>query len=123
MSESLPPEGHAPAEGLRERKRRATRQRIAEVGLQLFLTNGYESTTLDAIAAEAGISRRTFFSYFKSKDDVILSWQEAGWASIHSELLQVSPALLAAQGFMALSSRQDLAGIERCSGGQWPQQR
>ena len=54
MSESLPPEGHAPAEGLRERKRRATRQRIAEVGLQLFLTNGYESTTLDAIAAEAG---------------------------------------------------------------------
>ncbi|UZT77585.1 TetR/AcrR family transcriptional regulator [Ectopseudomonas chengduensis] len=91
MTESLPPEGHAPAEGLRERKRRATRQRIAEVGLQLFLTNGYESTTLDAIAAEAGISRRTFFSYFKSKDDVILSWQEAGWASIHSELLQVSP--------------------------------
>ncbi|AVO52217.1 TetR/AcrR family transcriptional regulator [Ectopseudomonas mendocina] len=91
MSEPLPPQGSTPVEGLRERKRRETRQRIAEVGQRLFLTNGYESTTLDAIAAEAGISRRTFFSYFKSKDDVILSWQEAGWAGIHAELLQVSP--------------------------------
>jgi AcrR family transcriptional regulator len=81
------------AEGLRERKRRETRQRIAEVGQRLFLAHGYEGTTLDAIAAEAGISRRTFFSYFKSKDDIILFWQEADSSQLMAELLKASPDL------------------------------
>jgi AcrR family transcriptional regulator len=60
-------------EGLRERKRRQTRQRIAEVGVKSFLAKGYEATTLDDIAAAAGISRRTFFHYFKSKDEILLA--------------------------------------------------
>lgn len=78
-------------EGLRERKRRETRQRIAETGLRLFLADGYETTTLDAIAAKAGISRRTFFSYFKSKDDLVIVWQNASWASLNADLLKTSP--------------------------------
>lgn len=82
----------APLSGsLRERKQRETRQRIAEVALRLFLTDGYESTTLDAIAAAAGISRRTFFSYFKSKDDIILFGMEADSAELIAELLKTSP--------------------------------
>lgn len=60
-------------EGLRERKRRETFKRISEVGIRLFLARGYEATTLDDIAVEAGISRRTFFYYFKSKDDIIVA--------------------------------------------------
>jgi AcrR family transcriptional regulator len=77
---------HSPAdadlpsdEGLRERKRRQTRQRIAEAGLQLFIADGYEATTLDAIAAEAGISRRTFFYYFKSKEEILQAAQATGF--------------------------------------------
>lgn len=62
-------------EGLRERKRRETLERIMNVGISLFVKKGYEATTLDEIAAEAGISRRTFFYYFKSKDDILLSMQ------------------------------------------------
>lgn len=91
MSETPSPQDSASAEGLRERKRRETRQRIAETGLRLFLADGFDSTTLDAVAAEAGISRRTFFSYFKSKDDVVLYWQEAGWNAMHADLLKASP--------------------------------
>lgn len=91
MSEILPRTSVAPTEGLRERKRRETQQRIAEVGQRLFLTQGYDNTTLDAIAAEAGISRRTFFSYFKSKDDIILFWMDAGLASLIADLLKTSP--------------------------------
>lgn len=83
--------GIASEEGVRERKRRETRQRIAESALRLFLVDGYEGTTLDAIALEAGISRRTFFSYFKSKDDIVISWLEAGWASVNADLLKTSP--------------------------------
>jgi AcrR family transcriptional regulator len=67
--------GSAGRPGLREQKRRETLRRIAEAGMRLFTANGFEATTLDAIAAEAGISRRTFFHYFKSKDDILLSMQ------------------------------------------------
>lgn len=91
MSELLPRAGIAPTEGLRERKRRQTQQRIAEVGQRLFLSKGYDSTTLDAIAAEAGISRRTFFSYFKSKDDIIFFWLDTDRASLIASLLKTSP--------------------------------
>jgi AcrR family transcriptional regulator len=66
-------------EGLRERKRRETLRRIAEQGLKLFLTRGYEATTLDAIAEAAGISRRTFFYYFKTKEEILLAWQDGGF--------------------------------------------
>ncbi len=41
--------------GLRERKRQLTLARIAETGLKLFIEAGYEATTLEAIAAAAGI--------------------------------------------------------------------
>ena len=58
---------------LRERKRQITLDRIAEAGLKLFIEHGYEATTLDAIAAASGISRRTFFYYLKSKEDVLLA--------------------------------------------------
>ncbi|MEY2602348.1 MAG: hypothetical protein QOH31_84, partial [Verrucomicrobiota bacterium] len=40
----------------------------------------YEGTTLEAIAAAAGISRRTFFYYFKSKEEVLLGYQGNGFA-------------------------------------------
>lgn len=91
MSETFLSGSNVPVEGVRERKRRETRQRIAETGLRLFLTHGYEETTLDAITAEAGISRRTFFSYFKSKDDIVIFWQGEGWAHLNAELLKTSP--------------------------------
>ncbi len=61
--------------GLRERKRAETLERIGEAGIKLFVGKGYEATTLDDIAAAAGISRRTFFHYFKSKDDILVALQ------------------------------------------------
>ncbi|WP_084587784.1 TetR/AcrR family transcriptional regulator [Devosia riboflavina] len=78
-------------EGVRERKRRETRQRIVDAGLKLFGRHGYEATTLDAIAAEAGISRRTFFHYFKSKDEILISMQ-AGLGEQLSAALRAQPA-------------------------------
>jgi AcrR family transcriptional regulator len=65
-----------PAGGLRERKRQQTRERLTRVAIELFLTRGFEATTLDDIAAAAEISRRSFFHYFASKEDVVLAWQD-----------------------------------------------
>jgi AcrR family transcriptional regulator len=62
-------------DGLRERKKRETKKRITEKGIALFLQKGFDHTTLDEIAAAAGISRRTFFYYFTSKDEILLSLQ------------------------------------------------
>jgi AcrR family transcriptional regulator len=67
------------SQGLRERKRQETSERIIDKGLKLFVKNGYDATTLDAIAAAAGISRRTFFYYFKSKEDVLLAARDSGF--------------------------------------------
>jgi len=78
LSESGAATGPQRAEGRREQKKRETLLRITEAGMKLFIANGYEATTLDAIAAAAGISRRTFFYYFKSKDDILLSLQASG---------------------------------------------
>jgi AcrR family transcriptional regulator len=62
--------------GLRERKRQQTRERLTRVAMALFLDRGFEATTLDDIAAAADVSRRSFFHYFSSKEDVVFAWQE-----------------------------------------------
>ena len=63
-------------EGLRERKRRQTRARIAEVAMELFLKRGFDATTVDDIAASADVSKRSFFDYFPTKEGVVAAWQD-----------------------------------------------
>lgn len=77
---------------LRERKRQLTLELIAKTGLMLFIENGYEATTLDAIAAAAGISRRTFFYYLKSKEEVLLAHESGNIPRpLRPTFLQQSP--------------------------------
>jgi mycofactocin system transcriptional regulator len=48
-----------------------SREELERVALDLFIRRGFTETTLDDIAAAAGIARRTFFGYFSSKNDVV----------------------------------------------------
>jgi AcrR family transcriptional regulator len=68
--------------GLRERKRQQTRERLTRAAMALFLERGFEATTLDDIAAAADISRRSFFHYFASKEDVVFAWHEETTAAL-----------------------------------------
>jgi AcrR family transcriptional regulator len=62
---------------LREKKRQAVRREIAHAAWLLFAGRGYEATTVDEIARRSGISRRTFFRYFSSKEDVAVGTSDA----------------------------------------------
>jgi AcrR family transcriptional regulator len=79
--------------GLRERKRQETLRRITDAGICLFIEQGIDATTLDEIAAAAGISRRTFFHYFRSKDDILLSLQNGMGEMIAERVRQAGDAV------------------------------
>ena len=96
--------------GLRERKRQQTLARIAEAGLKLFIKNGYEATTLDAIAEASGISRRTFFYYLKSKEEVLLAHESGDIPRLLRPTFleqspKQSPISAARKTFLMLASR------------------
>lgn len=93
--------------GLRERKKLERRRRIEAAAIDLFERDGFSATTIEAIAARADIAPRTFFSYFATKEDVVLAdyagrldrilaalaerpADEAPWAALRAAFLGVA---------------------------------
>ena len=64
------------AASLSARKQEVVRVALAEAAEALFLADGFEATTVEQIAQAAGVSRRTFFRYFESKEDVLADHAE-----------------------------------------------
>ncbi|GAA2650302.1 TetR/AcrR family transcriptional regulator [Paractinoplanes durhamensis] len=58
--------------GLRERKKAATRQALHESAVRLATEHGLDRITVEAIADDAGVSRRTFSNYFSSKEEALM---------------------------------------------------
>jgi AcrR family transcriptional regulator len=56
--------------GLRETKKLETRRAIAATGMRLFVTRGFDHVTVAEIAREAGVSEKTVFNYFPTKEDI-----------------------------------------------------
>lgn len=76
---------------LAERKRQLVRDELSTAALQLFASHGFDATTIDAIAEAAGVSRRTFFRYFASKEDVIVEFLDVLGAQL-CDALAARPA-------------------------------
>jgi AcrR family transcriptional regulator len=64
------------AEGLRERKKAATRRALHEAAVQLAVARGFDGVTVEAIADAASVSRRTFSNYFAGKEQALLYGDE-----------------------------------------------
>ncbi|MGW0786778.1 TetR/AcrR family transcriptional regulator [Streptomyces sp. NPDC002911] len=60
------------AEGLRERKKRRTRQHISDVATGLFVERGFDAVTISEIAQAADVSVNTVYNYFPAKEDLFL---------------------------------------------------
>lgn len=65
---------------------RPVRERLIEAAFALFEDRGYERTTVDEIAEQAGVSRATFFRTFRSKEDVIFPDHEAVLSAVEARL-------------------------------------
>jgi AcrR family transcriptional regulator len=76
-------------EGLRERNTRERRDALVEAAYALFAEKGYAATTMDDVAARAGLSRRTAFRYFASKEDLVFPAHEERLASLVALLAPV----------------------------------
>lgn len=74
--------------GLREKNKTATRRELSQFGIKLFLKQGFANTTIDEIVEPLGIARRTFFRYFRAKEDLVFAWYEDLTIELVNELKQ-----------------------------------
>lgn len=78
---------------LGERKLRVTRDALVEAALELFSAHGYDQTTVEEVAAAAGVSPRTFFRHFPTKQDVFFVDHPAGIAAFRESLPRYARAM------------------------------
>jgi AcrR family transcriptional regulator len=76
------------------RRRRLVRDEIGLIAVNLFADLGFERVTVADIASAAGISERTFFRYFASKDEVVLDYERV----LHDRLIDAMAARPADEG-------------------------
>jgi AcrR family transcriptional regulator len=75
-----------PHEGLRERKKRLTRQQISDVATTLFIVRGFERVTVAQVAEIVGVSEKTVYNYFPTKESLIFDRADEGSERLASAL-------------------------------------
>ncbi len=107
-----------PLPPLRERHRATTWAALREAAVSLALENGLSGATIDAISARAGVSSRTFFNYFSSKEEAVLGIRSpvmpdgaiAAFDARGADLFTRTVRLFAAVSLTTLRDDSDLAG-------------
>jgi AcrR family transcriptional regulator len=98
--------------GLREEKKARTRAALVGAAERLFAEKGYDGTTVADIAAAAGVSTRTFFGYFRAKEDVLFAGADERLAAL-AEAFGEGAADMQVIVERVLAASDDLAGPDR----------
>jgi AcrR family transcriptional regulator len=95
--------------GLRERKKQATRETIADAAMKLFSQRGFDAVTVAEVADEAGVSEKTVFNYFPTKEDLFFDEIDEREAALLASLRSRKPG----ESMLAALSRTAAANCER----------
>jgi AcrR family transcriptional regulator len=91
------------AEGLRARKKRATREAIAATARWLFAERGFDAVTVAEVAAAADVSEQTVFNYFPRKEDLAFAGREEGIAMFVTAIAERPPGSSVLDVFRAMT--------------------
>jgi len=107
----------SPQAGLRERKKAKTRAAIREAAMTLFERQGYAATTVEQIAEAAEVSPSTFFRYFPTKEDVVLT---DDWDPVIADVIRAQPPEVSAADALLAGIR---TLVERATPEEWAAER
>jgi AcrR family transcriptional regulator len=117
----------AAPEGLRERKKRRTREAIGETARRLFVERGFEAVPIAEIADAAEVSEKTVFNYFPTKEDLVYWRLEAFEEQLLDSIRTREPGESALEGFgrfmreprglLAKDASEELVGVTRMIAG------
>jgi AcrR family transcriptional regulator len=77
---------NSPAEGIRERKKRLTRELISNTATRMFLTHGFDAVKVTDIARECDVAEKTVYNYFPTKESLLLDREDEMAESIRQAL-------------------------------------
>jgi AcrR family transcriptional regulator len=97
-----------PDEGLRERKKRLMRQQLSDTATQMFVEQGFDAVRVSEVAEACGVSEKTVFNYFPTKESLVLDRLETTMASIRTGLAE--PGVPPAEAALRILD-QELSGM------------
>jgi AcrR family transcriptional regulator len=77
-----------PVEGLRARKKRLMRQQLSDTATRMFLERGFDAVRVSEVAEACGVSEKTVFNYFPTKESLVLDRLDATMASLRTGLAE-----------------------------------
>jgi AcrR family transcriptional regulator len=100
-------------DGLRERKKRATRRAISDAATELFMTKGFDNTSVAEIAEVVGVSPQTVLNYFPAKTDLFFDendWYAGPPQAVRDRRPRTSPATAVREWYLANLQRRYAEG-------------
>jgi AcrR family transcriptional regulator len=98
----------ARSEGLRERKKRLMRQQLSDTATRMFVERGFAAVRVSEVAEACGVSEKTVFNYFPTKESLVLDRLETVMADVRTGLAE--PAISPVEAALRILDRE-LSGV------------
>lgn len=98
--------GVQPPEGLRERKKRQMRELISDTATEMFLERGFDEVRVTEVAERCGVSEKTVYNYFPTKESLVLDREEEMAAAIRTALGPGGPSRSPVQATVEMLQRE-----------------